>query len=241
MLRMDRDGLTKILERVYTVADVCMLTFDEKLTGRICVTDTAHVCQMVVTIDRTAWIELAEVPPGAKIPLGIDRMLDFCKTVCPGVVEIAVLGECMRMFCGPYRRELKAPSSVPEPKEVNLTHKHSVVMQASRLNEAMQYLLPLTDHTQISITSELFNIGAHNLAEESGEAEVVIFRNELIDLKCHENLPVKSRFPADYVRVNGVPGEVTLLLANDYPLEMQYWLQDSVRVRYIVAPRVESE
>jgi proliferating cell nuclear antigen len=128
-----------------------------------------------------------------------------------------------------------------DPKVPNLSLPTQMSIAAEELQRGIRAAESVSDHIALNATSDGFEMFSEG---DTDTVSLKLDKDSLISLTSEED--VRSLFPLDYFSnmIRAIPGStvVEIHLGNDYPVKMEFDVADGKgKVRYLLAPRIESD
>lgn len=207
------------------------------------ITDTAHVAMLHLTLNKKAFEEFK----ADECALGIDihKLKEVIKLTGPGeTVEIQQDEDKNRLILNigniTRRMALIDTGGMSEPKIPSLTLPALVTINTDEAKRGIRASEPVSDHIELKVTPDGFELTAMG---DTDTVSLKLHKDLLEKLECKED--VRSLFSLDYlskvVKTVSSPN-IRLHLGNDYPIDMEFDIVGgNGHVRYMLAPRIESE
>ena len=115
-----------------------------------------------------------------------------------------------------------------------------VEMNNHVLNEAVEDMDIIADSIGLSVDKEKFTVSAEGT---TSDAKVEIVKTDSTEFNVEDF--VKSKYSVEYLKKitkgSRLTDKVKIMLGNDYPLKIEYKIQDKLELTTILAPRVENK
>ena len=207
------------------------------------ITDPAHVAMLNLTLNKKAFEEFK----ADECTLGIDihKLKDVIKLAGPGeTIEMQHDEDKNRLILNigniTRRMALIDTKGMSEPKIPSLNLPALLIINTDEAKRGIKASEPVSDHVELKAMPEGFEMTA------KGDTDTVILKlpKDLLEkLDCKE--AVRSLYSLDYlskmIKTVSSPN-IGLHLGNDMPIDMDFDIADgNGQVRYMLAPRIESE
>lgn len=239
------DTLKGLVNIISTLIDEVKFTItSEGMTLKA--VDAAHVAMIEMEIDKGAFDNY--LAQDSEIGLDLDKVKDVLKLASSGnpirMEQDETHGRLVFKVGNITRTmHLVDTSSMSDPKVPNLELAARISLTVDELQKGIRAAESISDHITLSAGDGYFELSCEgdtdsvNLRLEGDSAKVSF------DGEPHE---VSSMFPLDYFSniTKAIPAStvVTVELDRDYPVKLVFALADGhARVRYLLAPRIESE
>ncbi len=207
------------------------------------VTDPAHVAMLELTLNKKAFEEYKV--DECTLGIDIDKLKDVIKLAGPGeTIEMQHDEDKNRLILNigniTRRMALIDTEGMSEPKVPILTLPALLTINTEEAKRGIKASEPVSDHVELKVSPDGFEMTA------KGDTDTVILKlhKDLLEkLDCKEG--VKSLFSLDYIgkMIKTVSSpNIGLHLGNDMPIDLDFDFADgNGHVRYLLAPRIESE
>ena len=207
------------------------------------VVDPAHVAMLHLTLNKKAFEEYKT--DECTLGIDIDKLKDVIKLAGPGeTVEMQHDEDKNRLILNigniTRRMALIDTKGMSEPKIPSLDLPALLTINTEEAKRGVKASEPVADHVELKASPDGFEMTA------KGDTDTVILKlhKDLLEkLDCKE--AVRSLYSLDYlgkmIKTVSSPN-IGLHFGNDLPVNMDFDLADgSGHVRYLLAPRIESE
>lgn len=237
------DTLKGIVNVISTLVDEVKFTVDADGIGLKAV-DPAHVAMIEVDIGKGAFESYAAEP--TEIGLDLDKVKEVLKLAASGDIISMEQDEghgrlVFKVGNITRRMNLVDTSSMSDPKVPQLTLSAHIDIVVSELQKGLKAAETISDHIALIADEESFELSSEG---DTDMASLKLDRSSLAGIDSRSK--VCSLFPLDYFSnlVKAVPSDtvVRIELDNDYPVKLIFGLAgDNGTVRYLLAPRIESD
>ncbi len=153
-------------------------------------------------------------------------------------LSIVLKGSGTRRFNIPL---IENPSEGRKPPTINF--EATVVLKSDSLSQAISDAEVFSDSVLILADKKTFSV------EASGENGKVVTELEkgrdeaLVEIEA--TAPAKARYAVDYLRKMVKGGKLSetakIQFKTDFPIQLEYLVTDKIQLKYVLAPRIESE
>ncbi len=241
--KVKAEVLKEIVDVVSTLVDEAKVNVGKEGLS-IKAVDPAHVAMVDLTLDRSAFESYRA--DEAELGLDMDKVKEILKLARAGeVISLAHDEDKNRLVVHvgntTRRMSLVDTAGMSDPKVPNLNLPAKIAVRAEELRQGIRASESVSDHIALNASPDAFEIVSE------GDTDTVNHRvpkDLLEEISCKE--PVRSLFPLDYfsnmVKAITSAPTVILFLGNDYPVKMEFKIAGGKGdVRYLLAPRIESE
>jgi len=243
---IQQSTLDDYLDAIHQIVDEAKLHFEDG-GFRVVAVDPANVgmTDALLTVDG---FESYDFAPGGTIGIDIGRLRDMIG-IGDGedLVELELDEETRKLhiqidgFEGTMA--LIDPDSIrQEPDLPDLDLPANIVLEGSDVNRAVKAADMVSDHIALGVdeSEPVFYVDAEG---DTDDVHFELGRDDLIDLTAE---PAHSLFSLDYLKDmnKAIPSdtEVEIDLGEEFPFDMGFQLGESaIEVRYMLAPRIQSE
>ncbi len=206
--------------------------------------DPAHVAMVDLSLDRSAFDGYKA--DDVELGLDMDKMKEVLKLSRAGELLHLVHEEDksrLVVHVGNITRRMSLvdTAGMSDPKVPNLNLPAKFRVRTDELRQGIRASESVSDHIALIATPDGFEI----LSEGDTDSVSLKLPKDMLDeLACKEK--VRSLFPLDYfsnmVKAISTAPTVTMNMGNDYPVKMEFEIAGGKgQVRYLLAPRIESE
>ncbi|HEV8596034.1 MAG TPA: proliferating cell nuclear antigen (pcna) [Thermoplasmata archaeon] len=206
--------------------------------------DPAHVAMVDLTLDRAAFE--AYKADDVELGLDLDKMKEVLK-LSRSDETLAITHEedknRLVVHVGNITRRMSLvdTAGMSDPKVPNLNLPAKVKVRTEELRQGIRASESVSDHIALIATPDGFEIMSEG---DTDSANLRLPKDMLDELVCKEK--VRSLFPLDYfsnmIKAIGTAQTVTMHMGSDYPVKMEFDIAGGKgQVRYLLAPRIESE
>lgn len=237
------DVLKEVVDVVSTLVDEAKFNV-AKDSISVKAVDPAHVAMVDLALDRGAF-EAFKADEGE---LGID--MDKMKEI----LRLAKAGDTIAMFHDEDKNRLVVAvgnttrrmalvdtAGMSDPKVPSLNLPAKLIVRTDELRQGIRASESISDHIALRASPAGFEIVSEG---DTDNVSHVVPKELLEELQCKD--AVRSLFPLDYfsnmVKSISTAQTVTLYLGSDYPVKIEFKIAGGKGdVRYLLAPRIESE
>ncbi|HEY5537970.1 MAG TPA: proliferating cell nuclear antigen (pcna) [Thermoplasmata archaeon] len=242
-VKIRADVLKEVVDVVSTLVDEAKFNVSKDGVA-VKAVDPAHVAMVDLALDHGAFESYRA--DETELGLDMDKVKEVLKLAKAGDV-IAMRHEeeknrlVMSVGNTTRRMSLVDTAGMSDPKVPSLNLPGKVSVRTDELRQGIRASESVSDHIALIATADGFEI----LSE--GDTDTVshkVSKDLLEELIAKET--VRSLFPLDYfsnmVKAISTAQTVRLYLGNDYPVKMEFSIAGGKgEVRYLLAPRIESE
>ena len=235
--------LKELLAVVQTLVDEAKFNIS-KDGIQIKAVDPAHVAMVEMSLDAGAF-EKFEADE-SELGIDIEKLGDVLKLAKAGDVVSMDLDEqknrmVFRVDNITRRMSLVETAGMSEPKVPNLSLPSTIKLKARELSMGIKASESVSDHISLTATPDGFELVSEG---DTDSVNLHLSKEQLEELECSEQ--TRSLFSLDYFSnmVKSIDNEavVTLNLGTDYPVKLEFDFADgNGKVRYLLAPRIESD
>ncbi|MBI4416432.1 MAG: proliferating cell nuclear antigen (pcna) [Euryarchaeota archaeon] len=206
--------------------------------------DPAHVAMVDLSLDRSAFDGYKA--DDVELGLDMDKMKEVLKLSRAGELLHLVHEEDKNRLVVQVgnitrRMSLVDTAGMSDPKVPNLNLPAKVRVRTDELRQGIRASESVSDHIALIATPDGFEIVSEG---DTDSVSLKLPKDMLDELACKEK--VRSLFPLDYfsnmVKAISTAPTVTMNMGNDYPVKMEFEIAGGKgQVRYLLAPRIESE
>ncbi len=240
---MKADVLKEVVDVVSTLVDEAKFNVG-KDSITVKAVDPAHVAMVDLSLDRGAFD--AYKADDAELGIDMDKMKEVLRlakssdSIALSHDEdknrlVVTVGNTTR------RMSLVDTAGMSDPKVPSLNLPAKIVVRTEELRQAIRASESVSDHIALKASPEGFEVVSEG---DTDTVSHMVPKDLLEEIQVKE--PVRSLFPLDYFSnmikaINSAPN-VTLYLGTDYPVKMEFKIAGGKgEVRYLLAPRIESE
>ena len=241
--KLKADVLKEMVDVVSTLVDEAKLNVG-KDSVTIKAVDPAHVAMVDLSLARGAFESYKAEE--TELGLDMDKMKEILRLAKAGeVISIAHDEDKNRLVVTvgntTRRMSLVDTAGMSDPKVPSLNLPAKLVVRTDELRQAIRASESVSDHIALKASPEGFEVVSE------GDTDTV---SHMVPKDLLEELSVKdavrSLFPLDYfsnmVKAISTAPTVALYLGTDYPVRMEFKIASGKGdVRYLLAPRIESE
>ena len=241
--KVKSDVLREVVDVVSTLVDEAKLNVG-KDSVTIKAVDPAHVAMVDLALDRGAF-EQYKAEEG-ELGIDLDKMKEILRLAKGGeLISLAHDEEKNRLVVGvgntTRRMSLVDTAGMSDPKVPSLSLPAKVTIRTDELRQGIRASESISDHIALKASSSGFEIVSEGDTDTVSHA---VPKELLEELQCKD--AVRSLFPLDYfsnmVKAISTAPSVTLYLGSDYPVKLEFKIAGGKGdVRYLLAPRIESE
>ena len=241
--KVKADVLKEVVDVVSTLVDEAKFNLG-KDSITVKAVDPAHVAMVDLSLDRGAF-EAYKADEG-EIGVDMDKMKEILRLAKAGETIalshdedknrlVVTVGNTTR------RMALVDTAGMSDPKVPSLNLPAKLVVRTDELRQAIRASESISDHIALKAFPEGFEILSEG---DTDNVSHMVPKDMLEELQCKD--AVRSLFPLDYfsnmVKAISSASNVTLYLGSDYPVKMEFKIAGGKGdVRYLLAPRIESE
>ncbi|OGS48216.1 MAG: proliferating cell nuclear antigen (pcna) [Euryarchaeota archaeon RBG_16_68_13] len=206
--------------------------------------DPAHVAMVDLSLDRAAF-EAFKADEG-ELGVDLDKMKEILRLAKSGdVITLSHDEDKNRLVVAvgntTRRMALVDTAGMSDPKVPSLNLPAKLTVRAEELRQGIRASESISDHIALKASNSGFEIVSEG---DTDSVSHVVPKELLEELQCKDS--VRSLFPLDYfsnmVKAISSAPNVTLYLGTDYPVKMEFKIAAGKgEVRYLLAPRIESE
>jgi len=241
--KVKADVLKEVVDVVSTLVDEAKFNVGKDAVS-IKAVDPAHVAMVDLALDRSAF-EQYKAEEG-ELGIDMDKMKEILRLAKGGeVISLAHDEEKNRLVVAvgntTRRMSLVDTAGMSDPKVPSLSLPAKVTIRTDELRQGIRASESISDHIALKASSAGFEIVSEGDTDTVSHA---VPKDLLEELQCKD--AVRSLFPLDYfsnmVKAISSAPSVTLYLGSDYPVKLEFKIAGGKGdVRYLLAPRIESE
>jgi proliferating cell nuclear antigen len=241
--KLKADVLKEVVDVVSTLVDEAKFNVG-KDSVVVKAVDPAHVAMVDLSLDRAAFD--AFKADDAELGIDMDKMKEVLRLAKAGDAIalshdedknrlVVTVGNTTR------RMSLVDTAGMSDPKVPSLNLPVKLVVRTEELRQAIRASESVSDHIALKASPDGFEVVSEG---DTDTVSHMVPKDLLEEIQAKE--PVRSLFPLDYFSnmikaINSAPN-VTLYLGTDYPVKMEFKIAGGKgEVRYLLAPRIESE
>jgi len=206
--------------------------------------DPAHVAMVDLSLDKKAFEEYKA--DEGELGLDIDKIKDVLKLARANeIISIKHDEDKNKLIMSvgnvTRRMSLVDTAGMSDPKVPNLNLPAKVIIKTDELRQGIRASESVSDHLALAASPDGFEINSEG---DTDSVDLKLPKDLLDELSCKES--VRSLFPLDYfsnmIKAITSADAVTIKLGNDYPVNVEFEIaKGNGEVRYLLAPRIESE
>jgi len=241
--KLKADVLKEMVDVVSTLVDEAKLNVG-KDSVTIKAVDPAHVAMVDLSLDRGAFESYKAEE--TELGLDMDKMKEILRLAKAGeVISIAHDEDKNRLVVTvgntTRRMSLVDTAGMSDPKVPSLNLPAKVIVRTDELRQAIRASESVSDHIALKASPEGFEVVSEG---DTDTVSHMVPKDLLEELSAKD--AVRSLFPLDYfsnmVKAISTAPTVALYLGTDYPVRMEFKIASGKGdVRYLLAPRIESE
>ncbi len=241
--KVKADVLKEVVDVVSTLVDEAKFNIG-KDSITVKAVDPAHVAMVDLSVDRGAF-EAFKADEG-EIGVDLDKMKEILRLAKAGeTISLSHDEDKNRLVVNvgntTRRMALVDTAGMSDPKVPSLNLPAKLIVRTDELRQAIRASESISDHIALKASAEGFEI----VAEGDTDTVSHMVPKELLE-ELQSKDAVRSLFPLDYfsnmVKAISSAPNVTLYLGSDYPVKMEFKIAGGKGdVRYLLAPRIESE
>ena len=241
--KVKADVLKEVVDVVSTLVDEAKFNVGKDAVS-IKAVDPAHVAMVDLALDRSAF-EQYKAEEG-ELGIDMDKMKEILRLAKGGeVISLAHDEEKNRLVVAvgntTRRMSLVDTAGMSDPKVPSLSLPAKVTIRTDELRQGIRASESISDHIALKASSAGFEIVSEGDTDTVSHA---VPKDLLEELQYKD--AVRSLFPLDYfsnmVKAISSAPSVTLYLGSDYPVKLEFKIAGGKGdVRYLLAPRIESE
>ncbi len=241
--KLKADVLREMVDVISTLVDEAKLNVG-KDSVTIKAVDPAHVAMVDLSLDRGAFESYKAEE--TELGLDMDKMKEILRLAKAGeVISIAHDEDKNRLVVTvgntTRRMSLVDTAGMSDPKVPSLNLPAKVVVRTDELRQAIRASESVSDHIALKASPEGFEVVSEG---DTDTVSHMVPKDLLEELSAKD--AVRSLFPLDYfsnmVKAISTAPTVALYLGTDYPVRMEFKIAGGKGdVRYLLAPRIESE
>jgi proliferating cell nuclear antigen len=242
-VKLKADVLKELVDVVSTLVDEAKLNVGKDSVG-VKAVDPAHVAMVDLSLDRSAFESYKA--DDAELGLDMDKMKEILRLAKAGeVISISHDEDKNRLVVTvgntTRRMSLVDTAGMSDPKVPSLNLPAKLVVRTDELRQAIRASESVSDHIALKASPEGFEVVSEG---DTDTVSHMVPKDLLEELQAKD--AVRSLFPLDYfsnmVKAISSAQTVSLYLGTDYPVRMEFKIAGGKGdVRYLLAPRIESE
>lgn len=227
MFSMNKADLTKLHNALSSVTEELKIAYKDG-EWRIIAVDPAHVALIEITVPKGVFLETEDGEGTVSMKMeSVKRVL----SIAEDRIDIE-FGEKITMRTGKITR--KMPNlylDSADPKMPNLSIPNKITIDLTDIRKAMG-VVSFTDFISVKMSPNGTTFTADGDVGDSVEA---------VYPEARVSEEVTSCYPLEYfiTAVKMLPTIITVSMDNDYPMMMES--DEGMHIRYLLAPRIESE
>ncbi len=241
--KLKAEVLKEIVDVVSTLVDEAKFNVG-KDSVTVKAVDPAHVAMVDLSLDRSAF-DAFKADEG-ELGIDMDKMKEILRLARAGDVISLVHDEDKNRLVVTVgnttrRMSLVDTAGMSEPKVPSLNLPAKLSVRTDELRQAIRASESVSDHIALKASNEGFEVVSEG---DTDTVSHMVPKDMLEELQAKD--AVRSLFPLDYfsnmVKAISSAPTVTLYLGTDYPVKMEFKIAGGKGdVRYLLAPRIESE
>lgn len=206
--------------------------------------DPAHVAMVDLEVEKDAFEEF--IADETELGIDLDKIKEVLRLARSGdIIDIEQDEERNRLIINvgnvSRRMNLVDTTGMSDPKVPNLSLPTRMSVAAEELQKGIRAAESVSDHIALNATAEGFEMFSEG---DTDTVSLKLDKESLVSLESEEE--VRSLFPLDYFSnmIRAISGGtvVEISLGSDYPVKMEFDVADGKgKVRYLLAPRIESD
>jgi proliferating cell nuclear antigen len=241
--KLKADVLKEVVDVVSTLVDEAKFNVGKDSIA-VKAVDPAHVAMVDLSLERGAFD--AFKADDAELGIDMDKMKEVLRLAKAGDAIalshdedknrlVVTVGNTTR------RMSLVDTAGMSDPKVPSLNLPAKVTVRTEELRQAIRASESVSDHIALKASPEGFEVLSEG---DTDNVSHMVPKDLLEEIQAKE--PVRSLFPLDYfsnmIKAINSAQTVTLYLGTDYPVKMEFKIAGGKgEVRYLLAPRIESE
>jgi len=241
--KLKAEVLKEVVDVVSTLVDEAKFNVG-KDSVTVKAVDPAHVAMVDLSLDRSAF-DAFKADEG-ELGIDMDKMKEILRLARAGDVISLVHDEDKNRLVVTVgnttrRMSLVDTAGMSEPKVPSLNLPAKLSVRTDELRQAIRASESVSDHIALKASNEGFEVVSEG---DTDTVSHMVPKDMLEELQAKD--AVRSLFPLDYfsnmVKAISSAPTVTLYLGTDYPVKMEFKIAGGKGdVRYLLAPRIESE
>jgi len=241
--KVKAEVLREVVDVVSTLVDEAKINIARDSTG-VKAVDPAHVAMVELSLERSAF-DAYKAEEG-ELGLDMDKMKEILRLAKAGDTISLVHDEDKNRLVVTVgnttrRMALVDTAGMSDPKVPSLNLPAKLTVRTDELRQGIRASESISDHIALRASTAGFEIVSEG---DTDTVSHVVPKELLEELQCKDS--VRSLFPLDYfsnmVKAISSASTVTIYLGNDYPVKLEFRIAGGKGdVRYLLAPRIESE
>jgi len=241
--KLKAEVLKEVVDVVSTLVDEAKFNVGKE-SVTVKAVDPAHVAMVDLSLDRSAF-DAFKADEG-ELGIDMDKMKEILRLARAGDVISLVHDEDKNRLVVTVgnttrRMSLVDTAGMSEPKVPSLNLPAKLSVRTDELRQAIRASESVSDHIALKASNEGFEVVSEG---DTDTVSHMVPKDMLEELQAKD--AVRSLFPLDYfsnmVKAISSAPTVTLYLGTDYPVKMEFKIAGGKGdVRYLLAPRIESE
>ena len=242
-VKVKADVLKEVVDVISTLVDEAKFNVTKDALA-VKAVDPAHVAMVDLSLDKGAFESFRA--DECELGVDMDKVKEVLRLAKAGdIITMTHEEEKNRLVMNvgntTRRMSLVDTAGMSDPKVPSLNLPAKLTVRTDELRQGIRASESVSDHIALIVGPDGFEIVSE------GDTDTVSHKvpKELLeDLQAKEG--VRSLFPLDYfsnmVKAISTAQTVKLYLGNDYPVKMEFPIAGGKgEVRYLLAPRIESE
>ena len=209
--------------------------------------DPSSVAMIIFQLLPSAFTSF-QVEKPQKIGLSIDQLKSVLRRIT-GSERIVLQVEDSRFIIeihGAHKRRFALPIidfDADDLRVPSLEFSATVELKADALREGVEDVSVISDSVNLLATPRAFTITS---SSESSEVKISLDPSEtesIINIDVKEDS--KAKYSVEYlnkmIKAGKLADHLVLQFKNDYPLKLDYFAKDKLKISFILAPRVETD
>jgi proliferating cell nuclear antigen len=241
--KVKAEVLKEVVDVVSTLVDEAKFNAGKEAVA-VKAVDPAHVAMVDLALEHDGFESYRA--DDMELGLDMDKLKEVLRLARAGdVISMVHDEERNRLVLSvgniTRRMSLVDTAGMSDPKVPSLNLPAKLTVRTDELRQGIRASESVSDHVALVVSPEGFEM------KSEGDADTVDLKlpKDLLDeLSCKEQ--VRSLFPLDYfsnmIKAISSAATVTLYLGSDYPVKLEFDIAGGKgSVRYLLAPRIESE
>lgn len=209
--------------------------------------DPANVSMVIFTLLRNNFVEY-EAPDNPEISISLTSFKQILKRAKPADSITLELGSDNRLkilFRGKNKRTFYLPLieiDEKEQKEPDLKFAMIVETEASSFSDAISDVDVIGETVAFTADASSLVISSE---DELSKADVEFKDDETTSITADTEDKIKARYSIDYLKkmigADKIAPKVKIMFSADYPLKLQYLVQDKLQLSFVLAPRGDQD
>jgi len=236
-------SIVKIFRGINTIVNEAVFNFTSDGITVIAV-DPANVSMVEVEAPYTSF-DIYQVEQDTKIGLDVDRIIEILKVVRKrDYIEMEYEKEknlfIVRIGSIEYQITTISPEYLKQPKSPKLEFSVKATFDAGEFKRAIQCISKIKSESVVFKSDEtgLFieaNTDIDKLTFTMTEVEMIEFN------KAEAKSTYSLEFLKEFIKIAEKGDTVTVEFGDNLPLSLTYNIDEKIRIRYLLAPRIEAE